>query len=124
MFINCGKIISCLLDIQTIEDFITAFFKNAVFHHVCLSFTNESKNQPKFDFQHHYSSWILNGPWYTTTICSKLHGLYFEGDVTTAIKYRCSIMCSIEVMTQLIQLEMRMQVVVVEDQCHPIQNNK
>ena len=35
-------------------------------------------------FQNHCPSWILNGPWYNNTICSRLYGLVFGDYLTTA----------------------------------------
>ena len=38
----------------------------------------------------------MNGPWYNTTMFSLWHGLSFEGYVTTSIRDRYNLMCSIE----------------------------
>ena len=67
-----------------------------VFPHVDLSFIVHSKQNLNFYFQHHCPSWILNGPWYNTTICPRLQTLLFGYSVTTNIHYRYNLMCSIE----------------------------
>ena len=43
MYINCGKTIGYLLNNQTIENFITTFFKNMVLQHVDLSWIIQFK---------------------------------------------------------------------------------
>ena len=73
MSINCGKSIGCLLENQTIENFITPFVTNIVFHNVGLSLIIQSNQKPNFDFKHHYHYCILDVPWYNTMICLLLH---------------------------------------------------
>ena len=86
-WINCGKTIGCSLENKKIEDFITTFVTNMVFQNVGLSCIIQSNQELSFYFQHHCPSWILNGPWYNTTIFSLLHGSSFKDYVTTSIKY-------------------------------------
>ena len=62
MCINCGKNIGCLLDNKKIEEFITPFVTNMVLHHIGLFWIIKSNRNLHFDFQKHFSSWILNGP--------------------------------------------------------------
>ena len=50
MYIDCGKTISCLLDNQPIEKFITAFVTNMVFQHAGLSWIIQSNQEINFDF--------------------------------------------------------------------------
>ena len=69
MCINCGKLIGCFLDNQKIKTFITTFVTSMVFHNIVLSLNIQSNKNPGFDFQNNCPSWILNGPWYNTTIC-------------------------------------------------------
>ena len=47
-------------------------------------------------FQLHFTSWVMNCPWYETTICSLLHGFFFEYYVTTSKHDKYNLMCSIE----------------------------
>ena len=96
MGINCGKIIGCSLDNQKIEDFITTFVTYIVFQRIGLFWIIKSNKNLHFDFQNHCTSWILNGPWYNTSICSQLHGLLFEDYFTTSKRDKYDIMCSIE----------------------------
>ena len=70
MCINCRKIIGCSLDNQKIENFITPFVTNMMFQNIGLFWIIHSNKYLSFDFQNHYSYWILNGPWYNTEICS------------------------------------------------------
>ena len=49
--INCGKTIVCLLDNKTIEDFITIFVTNIVFHHISLFWIIQSNQDLNLDFQ-------------------------------------------------------------------------
>ena len=67
-----------------------------VFKHVGLSWIIQSKQNLNFDFQHNCTSWILNIPWYNTTICSRWHGLLFGDYVKTARHDQYNLMCSIE----------------------------
>ena len=96
MCINCGKIIGFLLDNQAMENFVTPFVKNMVLHHAGLSWIIQSNQKQNFNFQRHCPSWMTNGPFYNTTICSQLHGQFFENYVTTARLEQYNIMCSIE----------------------------
>ena len=42
-----------------------------------------------------HQDWLNKGPWYNTSICSKLHGSRFEYFITQARIYRYNIMCSL-----------------------------
>ena len=81
--INCGNIIVCLLENQTIEKFITPFFTEMAFPHVCLSCIIKPNQKIGIDFQLHYPYWVINGPWYNTVMCSQLHALLFSDYVTS-----------------------------------------
>ena len=61
LFINCEKNISCLLDNQKIEKFITAFVTNMVFRYIGLFCIIQSNKNLTFEYQKHCPSWILNG---------------------------------------------------------------
>ena len=39
--------------------------------------------------------WLNKGPWYDTSICSKLHGSRFEDFITQARTDRYNLMCSL-----------------------------
>ena len=66
---------------------------------------------------------ILYGPWYNTMIFSQLHGSYFEDCVTTARKDRYNIFFQLSLIIECIQLEIMMQLVVLVEHYHPIQQN-
>ena len=70
MYINCVKITDCSLDNQNIENFITPFVTNMVFHNIGLYWIILSNKNLSFDFKEHYTYWIRNIPWYNTMICS------------------------------------------------------
>ena len=55
---------------------------------------NETNNQ----------DWLNNGPWYNTSICSKLHGSRFEDFITQARTDRYNLMCSL-VAHDILQLD-------------------
>ena len=61
-YINCGGNIGCLLENQAIQNFITPFVTNMVFHNVGLSWIIQSNQKLNFYFQTHFTSWIINGP--------------------------------------------------------------
>ena len=66
----------------------------------------------------------MNGPWYNTTMFSLWHGLSFEGYVTTSIRDRYNLMCSIESHeSEQKTINIMIQVVVVVDHCHIIKQN-
>ena len=67
-----------------------------MFQHVVLTWIIQSNQKLNFDSHHHCYSWIINGPWYNTTICSRLHGFSFEYYYITGIQDRHNLMCSIE----------------------------
>ena len=68
MCINSVKAVGCSLENQTIEKFITFFVRNMVFRNVGLSLVVQSKKILSFYFNHYWSSWILNVPWYNATL--------------------------------------------------------
>ena len=45
--------------------------------------------------ENNHQDWLNKGPWYNTSICSKLHGSMFEDFITQARTYRHNIMCSL-----------------------------
>ena len=72
MCIDCRKIVGCLLDNQRIENFITPLVKNVVFRHFGLSLIIKLNQKLNFYFQLQCNSWLINGPWHNTMICSRL----------------------------------------------------
>ena len=51
-----------------------------------------------------HQDWLNKGPWYNTSICSKLHGSMFENFITQARTYRYNLMCSL-VSHDILQLD-------------------
>ena len=95
MCINCGKSIGCSLDNQNIKLY-HHFFQKIVFCHTGLSLIIQSNKSLIFDFQNHFPSWIIIGPWYNTMICSIFYGSLFEDYCTTDKCDKYNIIFSIE----------------------------
>ena len=51
-----------------------------------------------------HQDWLDKGPWYNTSICSKLHGSRFEDFITQARTYRYNLMFSL-VVNDILQLD-------------------
>ena len=51
-----------------------------------------------------HQDWLNKGPWYNTSICSKLHGSMFDNFITQARTYRYNLMCSL-VSHDILQLD-------------------
>ena len=94
--IKCNKVFGYKLYNQTLKDIITIFVTNVVFLPVGIYWINNSKEDLKFDFDHHCPNWILNFPLCNTTICSHFQGYLFDDYFTTLRKYRYNLMCYIE----------------------------
>ena len=45
--------------------------------------------------KNNHQDWLNKGPWYNTSICSKLHGSRFDGFITKAITYKYNLMYSL-----------------------------
>ena len=101
-----------------------------VFQNIGLFWIIQSNKNLSFDFQKQFPSWILNGPWYNTTICSQSHGWVFEDYFTTFKRDKYNTMCSIETfeknrnMLTITNLEILIQVILVQDHFHQIQQKK
>ena len=57
---------------------VTKFVLNTVLQHIGLSWIIESNQKFEYDIDKHNTYWLTNGPWYNTSICTKLHGTVFE----------------------------------------------
>ena len=58
-----------------------------------LSCIISSNNQMKYDIkENNRPDWLNKGPWYNTSICSKLHGTVFDDFIINDGKDRCNIM--------------------------------
>ena len=78
------------------EKFVAPFVTNIVFQNICLYWIIHSNKNLSFDFQHHFPSWVTNGPYYITMICPQFYGSSFEDYVTTSRRDWYNIMFSIE----------------------------
>ena len=95
--INCK--IEIGLDLETsfswvFDEVITKFVLNAILHHVGMSWIISPNKEMNYEMdENHHQDWLNKGPWYNTSICSKLHGSSFEDFITQARTYRYNIMC-------------------------------
>ena len=62
-----------------------------------LSWIFETNQQLEYDIDKHNPDWITYGPWYTTSICTKLHRTVFEKYIINARTERYDLMCYIYV---------------------------
>ena len=78
------------------NEIIIKFVLNAMLHNVGMSWIISSNKEMKNEMNktnHQY--WLNKGPWYNTSICSKLHGSRFEDFITQARTDRYNLMCSL-----------------------------
>ena len=64
-------------------------------HHVGMSWIISPNQEMEYDMttKGNHLYWLNKGPWYKTNICSKLHGIKFDGFITLAKTDRYNIMC-------------------------------
>ena len=67
-----------------------------VFRNVGLFCIIQPNQKLNFYSRTHFPSWVINGQWYNTMICSLLNGSSFEDYVTSARQDKYNLMCSIE----------------------------
>ena len=73
--INCKKETGLYLVNSTLEKNITKFVLNTILHHVGILWIICSNKETKYEIDeisHRY--WLNKGPWYNTSIYSRLHG--------------------------------------------------
>ena len=94
--INCNKETELRLKDTPIEEIITKTKLNAILHHMGMSWIICSNNKILYEIEESiHPDWLDNGPWYNTTICSKLHGKIFEDFIRDARTDRYRLMCYI-----------------------------
>ena len=77
------------------DELITKFVLNTILHHVGMSWIMSSSKEMNYEMEENNHQDLLNkGPWYKTSICSKLHGSRFEIFITQARTDRYNLMCS------------------------------
>ena len=82
-FINCKKEIGLYLETSTLEELITKFVLNLILHHVGMLWRICSNKEMLYEIdESNHPYWLNKGPWYNTSICSRLHGSLFEDFIT------------------------------------------
>ena len=77
------------------DELITKLVLNTILHHVGMSWIIRSNKEMNYEIDENNHQNLLNkGPWYNTSICSKLHGSRFEIFITQARTDRYNLMCS------------------------------
>ena len=67
---------------------------NAIFHHLGMSWIISSNQEMNYEMdKNNHQDWLNKGPWYNTSICSKLHGSRFEDFITQVRIDRYNRMC-------------------------------
>ena len=74
---------------------ITKCVLNAILHHAGMSWIICSNKEMKYEIEINHPNWLNKGPWYNTSICSRLHGSMFEDFITHARTDRYNLMCSL-----------------------------
>ena len=91
------KRVTCLyekINSWVFDEVITKFLLNAILHHVGMSWIISSNQEMEYEMdENNHQDWLNKGPWYNTSICSKLHGSRFEDFITQARTYRYNLMC-------------------------------
>ena len=76
--INCKKQTSLYLTTLTLEEMISKLVLNVILHHVGMSWIICSNKEMKYEIdKSNHQDWLNKGPWYSTAICSRLHGSLF-----------------------------------------------
>ena len=86
-YINFKKETGLYSQNSTFEEMITKFVLNAILHHVGMSWIISSNNEMKYERdESNHQDWLNKGPWYNTSICSRLHGILFEYFITSKLQ--------------------------------------
>ena len=73
---------------------IIKYALNAIVHHVDMSCIISSNDEIKYEIDKiNDQDWLNKGPWYNTSIYSKLHVSLFEGFIKHGRTDRCNLMC-------------------------------
>ena len=96
-FINCKRetgLNSETSSYWVFDEVITKFVLNEILHHVGMSWVISSNQEMEYEMdENNHQDWLNKGPWYNTSICSKLHGSMFEDFITQARTDRYNLMC-------------------------------
>ena len=74
---------------------INQFVLNKLLRHEGLSQIISSNKQVEYYIKENNPDWLNKGPWYNTSICSKLNGTVFEDYIRNARTYIYNSMCYI-----------------------------
>ena len=89
--LNSKTIFSWLYD-----EIITKFVLNEILHHVGMSWIISSHQEMEYEMdENNHHDWLDKGPWYSSSICSKLHESRFEGFIIQERTDRYNIVCSL-----------------------------
>ena len=92
--INCKKETGLYLETSTLDEIITEFVLNTIWHHVGMSWIICSNEGIKYEIdKSNHQDWLNKGPLYNTDICSRLHGSLFEYFITYEITDRYNLLC-------------------------------
>ena len=96
--INCKRETGLDLKINSLvfDEIITKFVLNEILHNVGMSWIIRSNKEMNYDMDgNDHQDWLNKGPWYNTSIYSKLHGSTFEDFIIQSRTDRYNIMCSL-----------------------------
>ena len=78
------------------DEVITIFVLNAILHHVRMSWIISPNKVMRYEMdKNNHQDRLNKGPWYNTSICSRLHRSRFEDFITQARTDRYNLMCSL-----------------------------
>ena len=76
------------------DEIVTKFVLNAMLHHIGMSWIIISNREMEYELNEtNHRDWFNKGPWYNTSIYSKLHESRFEDFITQARTDQYNIMC-------------------------------
>ena len=101
------------------NEIFTKFVLNTILHHVGMSWIISSNQEMEYEMdKNNHQDWLNKGPWYNTSICSKLHGSRFEDFITQARTDRYNPMCSL-VAYDILQIDYKYNEISIGDRAIP-----
>ena len=86
---------------------------NTVLQHVSMSWITEANKMLEYDLVKNNPDWMTGGPWYSISICKKIHVKVFEEFIRNVRTDRYNLMCSIDAHEKRVHRYMTMEAVVV-----------
>ena len=72
--INCKRETSLFLKNTIFEQMVPKFVLNVILHHVVMSLIIRSNKEMKYEIEkNNHQYWLNKCPWYTISICLKMH---------------------------------------------------